>query len=150
MNQVLDWEAPMQMLNLVLQEQQQKLLEGQYTKDDDYIDQIRYVQEEKDQWIKQCTNKLFEHVSHLFLVQVKGKKRGIEIKVNIKLNVNLDLEQTKALWLLLEEFLDVFVWHEGELGNYTIDEHIINTRGLQPCRMSLGILSYWEEVKVNR
>jgi hypothetical protein len=30
----------MQMLNLVLQEQQQKLLKGQYTKDDDYADWI--------------------------------------------------------------------------------------------------------------
>jgi len=93
----------------------------------------------------------------LFLVQVegereqvKGNKRGTKIKVNIKLNVNIDLEQTKALWLLLEEFLDVFVWHEGELGNYTIDEHIINTQGLRPCRMNPIILSYWEEAKVNR
>jgi uncharacterized OsmC-like protein len=54
----------------------------------------------------------------LFPVQVegekehaKGKKRWTEIKVNIKLNVNLDSEQTKALWLLLEEFQNVFAWH---------------------------------------
>lgn len=60
----------------------------------------------------------------------KGKKRWTEIKVNIKLNVNLDSEQTKALWLLLEEFQNVFAWHEGKLGNCAIDEHIINTRGL--------------------
>jgi hypothetical protein len=36
MNQMLDGEAPIQTLNLMLQEQQQKLLEGQYIKDDDY------------------------------------------------------------------------------------------------------------------
>ncbi len=40
MNQLVDGKVPMQMLNLVLQEQQQKLLEGQYTKDDDYADWI--------------------------------------------------------------------------------------------------------------
>lgn len=38
MNQLVDGDAPMKMLNLVIQEQQQKLLEGQYTKDDDYVD----------------------------------------------------------------------------------------------------------------
>ncbi len=48
MNQFVDGEAPMHMLNLVLQEQQQKLLKGQYTKDDDYTYWIRYVQEEED------------------------------------------------------------------------------------------------------
>jgi hypothetical protein len=34
----LDDEAPMQILNLVLQEQQQSLFEGQYIDDDDYLD----------------------------------------------------------------------------------------------------------------
>ncbi len=36
MNQVMEDEAPMQMFNLLLQGQQQKLLEGLYTKDDVY------------------------------------------------------------------------------------------------------------------
>jgi hypothetical protein len=35
---MLDGEAPIQMLNLMLQEQQQKLLEGLYIKDDDYAE----------------------------------------------------------------------------------------------------------------
>ena len=38
MNQMLDGEALMHMLNLMLQKQQQKILKGQYIKDDDYID----------------------------------------------------------------------------------------------------------------
>lgn len=37
MNQLVDGDATMQRLNLVIQEQQQKLLEGHYTKDDDYV-----------------------------------------------------------------------------------------------------------------
>jgi hypothetical protein len=73
---------------------------------------------------------------------VEGKKRWIEIKVNIKLNVNLDLAQTKTLWLLLEKFQDVFTWHKGELGNYNIYEHTINTQGLPPCQMNPRRLSY--------
>ncbi len=140
MNQLVDGDAPMQMLNLVIQEQQQKLLEGQYTKDDDYVDQIQYVQEEEDQKIKRNSNKPFEYVFHLFFVQVQkekeqeeGKKRWIEIKVKIKLNVNLVQEQTEALWLLLKEFQDIFAWHKGELCNYNIGEHTINTQGLPPC-----------------
>jgi hypothetical protein len=36
MNEVVEDETPMQILNLVLRKQQQKLLEGWYIKDDDY------------------------------------------------------------------------------------------------------------------
>ncbi len=36
MNQVLDDEAPMQMFNLILQEQQHNLFERKYVDDDDF------------------------------------------------------------------------------------------------------------------
>ncbi len=81
--------------------------------------------------------------------QNEGKKKWTKIKANIKLNVNFDLEQTKALWLLSEEFQDMFIWHKGELNNCSIDEHTIDTQGLPPYRMSLGRLSHWKKAKVN-
>jgi hypothetical protein len=59
------------------------------------------------------------------------------------------MEQTKALWLLLEEFQDIFAWHKGELGKSNIGEHTIDTQRLPPRRMSSKRLSCWEEVEVN-
>jgi hypothetical protein len=50
----------------------------------------------------------------------------------------------------MEEFKDVFIWHKGELGCCTIGEHAIDTQGFPPCRTTLGRLSYWEEVEVNK
>jgi hypothetical protein len=44
MNQVVEDETPMQMFNLVLHGQQQKLLEGLYKKDNVYGDWIQCVQ----------------------------------------------------------------------------------------------------------
>ncbi len=40
-------------------------------------------------------------------------------------------------------------WHKGELGQCSMREHSIDIQGLPPCRMTLGQLSYWEEVEVN-
>jgi hypothetical protein len=40
MDLLVDEEAPMQMLNLILKEQHQNVLEGQFSKDDDYVDWI--------------------------------------------------------------------------------------------------------------
>jgi hypothetical protein len=54
------------------------------------------------------------------------------------------------LWDLLEEFQEVFAWHKGELGQCFVGEHTIDTQGLPMCRMTLGRLSFWEEVEVNR
>jgi len=50
----------------------------------------------------------------------------------------------------LEDFKDVFAWHKGELGCYIIREHAIDTQGFPPCHTTLGRLSYWEEVKMNK
>ncbi len=51
---------------------------------------------------------------------------------------------------MLEDFIDVFAWHKGELGCYTIGEHAIDTQGFPPCHTTLGRLSYWKEVKMNK
>ncbi len=73
MNHLVDGEAPMQMLNLVLHEEQYKLWEGQYTKDDDYVDQIQYVQKEEDCMIRQFTNKQLEPRPPLFPIQIENQ-----------------------------------------------------------------------------
>jgi hypothetical protein len=36
----------------------------------------------------------------------------------------------------------------GELKCYTTREHAVDTQGFPPCKVSLGILSYWEEAKM--
>ncbi len=53
------------------------------------------------------------------------------------------------MWDLLEEFDEVFAWHKRELGQCYVREHSIDTQRLPPCRMTLGLLSYWEETKFN-
>jgi len=50
----------------------------------------------------------------------------------------------------LEDFKDVFAWHKGELGCYTIGEHAIDTQGFPPCHTTPRRLSYWEKVEVNK
>jgi hypothetical protein len=68
----------------------------------------------------------------------------------IRLDESLNEKHHKHLWDLLEEFQEVFAWHKGELGQCSVGEHSIDTQGLPLCHMTLGWLSYWEEVKVNR
>jgi hypothetical protein len=43
-----------------------------------------------------------------------------------------------------------FSWNIGELGCCTIREHFVDTQGFPPFKVSLGQLSYWEEVEVKR
>ncbi len=45
---IIEGEAPMQILNLTLQEQHQNILEGLFSKDDDYADWIKYAAEEEN------------------------------------------------------------------------------------------------------
>jgi hypothetical protein len=68
--------------------------------------------------------------------------RWIEIKYKIQLGSSLKEEQTREIWYILEELQDIFTWHKGELGHCTIGEHVIDTRRLPPCLMTLGRLSY--------
>jgi hypothetical protein len=102
--------------------------------------------------MQQRLGKNIEPNVHLYLVQVsvdliEGGNRWTQIRNKIRLDESLNEEQQKQLWDLLEE---VFAWHKGELGQCFMGEHSIDTQGLPPCRMTLGWLSYWEEVEVNR
>jgi hypothetical protein len=92
------------------------------------------------------------HLDHANMQQVvsSGDERWDEIRSRIKFDQALSKNQAEELWTLLEDFKDVFVWHKGELGCCTIGEHAINTQGFPPCCTTLGRLSYWEEVEVNR
>ncbi len=97
MNQVMEDESPMQMFDLVLQGQQNKLLEGLYTKDDFYADWIQYVQAKEQLKTQNHANKCFESPFHLFLhLTLEGREskneedRWIKIKAKVHLNTSLD------------------------------------------------------------
>ncbi len=80
---------------------------------------------------------------------IEEGNRWTQIKNRVTLDESLNEEQQKQLWDFLEEFQEVFEWHKRELGQCYVGEHFIDTQGLTPCRMTLGPLSYWEEVEVN-
>ncbi len=97
MNQEVEDEAPMQMFNLVLQGQQQKLLQRLYTKDDVYADWIECVLAEEEQRIQYHANKCFESPFHIFLhLASKGREskneedRQTKIKAKVHLSTSLD------------------------------------------------------------
>jgi hypothetical protein len=62
----------------------------------------------------------------------------------------LDKGRQQQLWEVLERYHDVFAWNKGELGCYTVGEHVTDTQGFPPCRAAPGRLSYWEEAEVKR
>ncbi len=76
--------------------------------------------------------------------------RWSEICQRIKVDHNLDEGRQQQLWGMLERYKDVFAWNKGELGCYTVGEHVIDTQGFPPCRAAPSRLSYWEEAEVKR
>jgi len=80
----------------------------------------------------------------------KEETRWGEICKKIQIDPHLEKGMEQQLWSVLERYQDVFAWNKGELGCCTIGEHIIDTQGYPPCRVTPGRLSYWEEAKVNR
>ncbi len=83
-------------------------------------------------------------------VREERDTRWSEICQRIKVDHNLDEGRQQQLWGVLERYQDVFAWNKGELGCYTVGEHVIDTQGFPPCRAALGRLSYWEEAEVKR
>jgi hypothetical protein len=84
--------------------------------------------------------KKFESNIHLYLVQIQEFDNFVEegdrwvlIKYKVKLVAYLNEKQTKQIWELFDEFHEVFAWHKGELMQYSIEEHSIDTQGLPPC-----------------
>ncbi len=140
----------MHISNLTLQEQHKNILEGLFSKDDDYTDWIKCVAVEKDVWMQRRLEKNIKPNVHLYPIQIfddpiKKGSRWTQINNKIRLDESLNEEQQKQLWDLLEEF----AWHKGKLWQCFIGEHSIDTQGLPPCRMTPKWLSYCEEIKIN-
>jgi hypothetical protein len=130
---IIEEEAPMQILDLTLQEHQ-NILEGLLFEDDDYVDWIKCATIEEDARMQQRLGKNIEPNVHLYPVQVshdliEGGNRWIQIKNKIRLDESLNEKQQKQLWDFLEEFQEVFAWHKGELGQCFVGEHSIDTQG---------------------
>ncbi len=103
MDLIIKKETPMQILNLTLQNKHQNILEGLFSKDDDY------VVVEEDARMQQRLGKNIEPNVHLYPVQVsddliEGDNRWAQIKIKIRLDESLNEEQQIQLWDLLEEF----------------------------------------------
>jgi hypothetical protein len=62
----------------------------------------------------------------------------------------LDLEESKELWPVLEQFVEVSIWHKLELGCCYVGEHYIHTHGFPPYMTIFNHLYFWEESKVNK
>ncbi len=126
------------------------------TKKDDYVDWLQWVAVEKSEKLKgvfvtmHVLNPM--HLDHANMQQVVPSRdeRWDEIQSGIKFDQPLNENQAEELWILLEDFKDVFAWHKRELGCCTIGEHAIDTQGFPPCHTTLGRLSYWEKAEVNR
>jgi len=65
---MIEKEAPMQILNLTLQEQHQNVLEGLLYEDDDYADWIKYAIVEEDAHMQLILGKNIEPNVHLYPV----------------------------------------------------------------------------------
>jgi hypothetical protein len=61
----------------------------------------------------------------------------------------VESRKTNQLWELLEQFLDIFPWHKGELGCYKLGEHVIDTQGFSSCKTTPSKPSFWEHVETN-
>jgi hypothetical protein len=97
---IIEEEAPMQILNLKLQEQHQNFLEGLLSEDDDYVDWIRCAIVEENAWMLQKLGKNIEPNVHLYPVQVSNDlieegNRWTQIKNKIGLNEPLNEEHQK-------------------------------------------------------
>jgi hypothetical protein len=131
-------------------------LEEYIIEGDDYVDWLQWAITEELKNLKGCSVNVhvlnLVHPDHENMKQVVpfGDERWDEIQSRIKFDQAFSENQVEELWTLLQDFKEVFTWHKRELGCYTIGEHVIDTQGFPPCHTTLGRLSYWEEVEVNR
>lgn len=65
------------------------------------------------------------------------------------MDLNLHQDKVNELWQILKTYVDIFVWHKGELGCCIVGEHMNDTQGLPRYHISPNKLSFWEEAKVN-
>ncbi len=99
---IIEEEAPMQILDLTLQEQHQNVLEGLFFEDDDYVDWIKCATIEEDVRMQQRLRKNIKPNVHLYPVQVsddliEGGNRWTQIKNKIILDESLNEKQRKQL-----------------------------------------------------
>ncbi len=98
MDLIVEKEAPMQILNLILQEQNSNILEGQFIEDDDYEDQIKCAVAEEDVKMQQRLGKTIKPKVHLYPMQIsddwtKGGNKWAQIKPRIRLDESWNEEQ---------------------------------------------------------
>ncbi len=72
----------------------------------------------------------------------KEETRWGEICQKIRIDQHLEKGMAQQLWNVLERYQDVFAWNKGELGCCIVGEHVIDTQGYPPCRVTPGRLSY--------
>jgi hypothetical protein len=106
---IIEEETLKQILDLTLQEHHQNVLEGLFSKVDDYVNWIKCVFVEEDVWMQQRLGNNIQPNVHLYQVQVfddliEGGNRWTQIKNMIRLDESLNEKQHKQLWDILEEF----------------------------------------------
>jgi len=87
---IVEGEAPMQILNLTLQEQHQNILEGLFSEDDDYADWIKCAATKEGVRIQQRLKRSIEPNAHLYLVQMIDDLIEEDSRFQIKSKVRLD------------------------------------------------------------
>jgi hypothetical protein len=161
-------EGLQQILQLTMQSKEEELIKEELTDEDDYADWIQWAanEERRMQSVSEATIAAEESVL-LQLQQMeiadssgdvkeriaknpKEETRWGEICQKIRIDQHLEKGMAQQLWSVLERYQDVFAWNKGELGCCTIGEHVIDTQGYPPCRVTPGRLSYWEEAEVNK
>jgi predicted aspartyl protease len=161
-------ERPQQILQLTLQNQANDFMKEEIIDADNYANWIQWVADEEQRMQSVSEAAIAAEESVLLQVQQmeivddnddvkeriaknpKGETRWGEICKKIWIDPHLEKGMEQQLWSVLERYRDVFAWNKGELGCCTIGEHIIDTQGYPPCRVTPGRLSYWEEAEVNR
>ncbi len=76
----------------------------------------------------------------------------IEIRNKIRIDPNLGQEKSSQLWKLLEQFLNIFAWHKGELGCCKFMKHVGDTQGfpMQNNSKPTFILGINKSKEINR
>ncbi len=75
-------------------------------------------------------------------VPFKGEDIWVESRNKIKIDLNLGQKKSIQLWELLEQFLNIFAWHKGELGCCKFGKHLVDTQGFPPCKTTSSQLSF--------
>ncbi len=101
-------------------------MEKYITKGDDYADWLQWAVVEKSENLERCSVNVrvlnLMHLDHENMQHVLPSRdeKWDEIQSKIKFDQAFNENHVEELWTLLDNFKDVFAWHKGELGCYTI------------------------------